>query len=78
MRRNEAGEIVNMIGFTSDISDRKRLEKELEKRNQELNLFSHTDRFSRPQSPVGAEFPILQVRLARIYHKRSIQIFSRI
>ena len=42
MRRNEAGEIVNMIGFTSDISDRKRLEKELEKRNQELNLFSHT------------------------------------
>ena len=42
VRRNEAGEIVNVIGFTSDISDRKQLEKELKERNQELSLFSHT------------------------------------
>ncbi len=41
LKRNEAGEIVEVIGFTSDISDRKQIEKELEERNQELNRFSY-------------------------------------
>ena len=41
VRRNGAGEIVNVIGFTSDISDLKQLEKELEERNQELIRFSY-------------------------------------
>jgi len=40
--RDARGEPKNMVAFTRDISDRKKMEKELRDRNEELEAFAHT------------------------------------
>jgi len=40
--RDARGEPKNMVAFTRDISDRKKMERELRDRNEELEAFAHT------------------------------------